>query len=439
MTTKQHEDTHLTSPDASRHWFADARFGLFIHYGLYSLLGRGEWVMNREQIQPHEYKRLAGEFRADQFNPEAICDLAVEVGMKYVVFTTMHHEGFRLYPTELSDFNVTRSPCGRDLVAEVINAARARGLRVGLYHSLNNWTDSPDAVEALESRDAYERFIEGTFARIRELVSRYNPIDILWYDGWWPFNAQGWRAEEMNAMVRAIQPHILFNGRNGLPGDFATPEGHMRAPLPWRPWEACMTHNNSWGYHAGDQDWKSVGQVIDLLSAAASGRGNLLFNVGPRGDGSLPEQSVSLLRAIGQWQRSCGESMRDTELFTYDLQTRGEHRGDWSSHGTFTVRGNTLYLLARRWPGDSLTLAGLEVCVLQVELLTTGRAPQDCSYTQKDGKLTVHGLSGLSPDSICPVFKFTCDRPPVIYLTGGLRTPVVPHPHYDPCPSDIAH
>ena len=223
-------------------WFTEARYGLFIHYGLYSLLGRGEWVLNREQIPLSEYRPLAASFTAEKFDAGAICNLAVRAGMRYVVLTTMHHEGYRLYPTALSEF------CSRrDLVGELVVAARARGLRVGLYHSLNNWSDQPDAVTALEDKRAYEAFIGKTHARLREIVTRYNPIDLLWYDGWWPFNAAGWRAEEMNKMVRAIQPHILFNGRNGLPGDFATPEGHLTAPRPWRPWEACLTLNDSWG------------------------------------------------------------------------------------------------------------------------------------------------------------------------------------------------
>ena len=241
-------------------WFVQARYGMFIHFGVYSLLERAEWVLNREAIPMAEYKQLAARFTAEKFDADALCGLAVRAGMRYVVLTTMHHDGFRLYPTKLSDF------CSkRDLVGEMVTAARKHGLRIGLYHSLNNQADQPDAVAALEDKQAYERFIANTFERFRELVTRYNPIDTLWYDGWWPFNAEGWRAEELNAMVRAIQPHILFNGRNGLPGDFATPEGHLGAPKPWRPWEACMTLNDSWGFHAGDHNWKKPGQIADML------------------------------------------------------------------------------------------------------------------------------------------------------------------------------
>jgi len=418
----------------SNSWFAEARYGLFIHYGLYSLLESGEWVWNREAIPCEEYTALAERFTAEKFDANAICDLAMRAGMRYVVLTTMHHEGFRLYDTELSDFSTVKTASKRDLVAELVTAARARGLRIGLYHSLNNWHDQPDAVAALEDKASYDVFIKATFDRVRELVTRFNPIDVLWYDGWWPFNADGWRGHEMNAMARAIQPHILFNGRNGLPGDFATPEGHLGSPKPWRPWEGCMTLNNSWGYHAGDHEWKSPAQVIDLLATCAQGAGNLLLNIGPRGDGSIPEESVRILKTVGDWLKRHGECIFDTEPFTFNLQERGDHRGDWSSHGPLTVRGNNLYWLLRRWPGETATLSGLECVVRRASFVGTY---QEATFIQTEERLTIKGLPAIPPDPLCPVIRLECDRPPVMYLSGGLHIPSVPHPHYDPCPSDI--
>lgn len=417
-------------------WFKEARYGLFVHYGLYSLLERGEWVWNREEIPFDQYTKLADKFTAEKFDAYAFCDLAVRAGMRYIVFTTMHHEGFRLYDTKLSDFCVTKTAAKRDLVAELIAAARKRGLKVGLYHSLNNWHDKPDAADALEDKDAYEKFIGNTFARIKELVTKYNPIDMLWYDGWWPFNSEGWQAERMNAMVREIQPHILVNGRNGLPGDFATPEGHMGAPKPWRPWEACMTLNNSWGFHAGDHDWKTPQQVVDLLASAAQGCGNLLLNVGSHGDGSIPEETLQCLEPVGAWLRRCGaEAIYDTEIFTFDLRERGDHRGDWSFHGPFTAKENNLYWLVRHWPGSELTFGGLQCNVKKVTLL--GDRQQNVEFKQSGTRVILSGLPESAPDPVCPVILIECDAAPEFYKTGGLRIPKVPHPHYDPCPSDI--
>ncbi|MCE9613917.1 MAG: alpha-L-fucosidase [Lentisphaerae bacterium] len=417
-------------------WFAEARFGMIVHYGLYSLLARGEWALNREQIPLDDYRALAGRFTAERFDAGALCDLAVRAGMRYIVFTTMHHDGFRLYDTALSDFSTARTAARRDLTREVLEAARARGLRVALYHSLNNWMDAPDAVAALEDRDAYAAFIRNTHARVRELVTRYNPIDVLWYDGWWPFNADGWRAEEMNAMVKSIQPHILVNSRNGLPGDFATPEQHLTPPSPWRPWEGGITLNGNWGYHDGDHDWKTPAQVVDMLATVAANDGNLLLNIGPCGDGSIPEPSLKVLEAVGQWLTRNGECIHGSGRFTFNLRQRGDHRGDWSHHGPFTARGHTLYWLLRRWPGQRAVLCGLESRVRRASLLG-GNHP--LSFTQAGTRLLIEGLPDVPPDPICTVLKLECDREPVMYLTGGMRTPTVDHPHYDPCPSDLPH
>jgi alpha-L-fucosidase len=168
---------------------------------LFSNFARGEWVMNREQIPPEEMCRLAQEFDPSAFDADFICQLAVDGGMKYIILTTMHHEGFRLYDTALTDFNAAKI-CGRDLVAELVDAARRHGLKIGLYHSLNNWSDQPDSVAALEDKEAYEKFISNTFARLEELVKKFVPFDILWYDGWWPFNSEGWQAVRMNETMR---------------------------------------------------------------------------------------------------------------------------------------------------------------------------------------------------------------------------------------------
>jgi len=412
-------------------WFVDARFGLFIHYGLYSLLGRGEWAMNRESIPRGEYRRLADDFTAEAFDADALCDLAVEAGMRYVVLTTMHHDGFRLYRTDLSRFN-TWEACGRDLVAEISAAARKRGLRLGLYHSLNNWMDQPDAVDALEDKATYDRFIAATHARCVELAERY-PMDIFWYDGWWPFNADGWQAEALDTKIRAIQPDILFNPRNGLPGDFTTPEGHMTAPQPWRPWEGCVSLNNSWGYHAGDREWKSPGQIAGLLAAAAAGRGNLLLNVGPRGDGSLLPEAVERLRAVGGWLKTNRAAVfGTTHVWSFDLQTRGGHLGDWNQHGPCSVKDRDLFVFLRLYPGERFVLSGLETEVLAAEVLGYGPV----TFEQDGGRLVAR-LPAVPSDPVCPVLRLTCRETPSQYQCGGMRVPRIPHPHYDPCPSEL--
>ncbi len=429
--------THAARPDPLA-WFSEARYGLFIHYGLFSLLGRGEWAMNREGISPEQYRELAAQFRAEAFDAEAIADLAVAGGMRYLVFTTMHHEGFRLYETELSDFSAPRTAAGRDLVAEIIAAARRRGLGIGLYHSLNNWADRPDGVEALESEAARERFVDAAFDRLRELVTRYRPFDILWYDGWWPFNAEGWRAREMNAMVAELQPGLLVNGRNGLPGDFATPEQHLAAPAPWRPWEACITLNESWGFHAADHAWKSPREIVSLLVKVAQGQGNLLLNIGPRGDGSIPAESVRTIREVGAWLKTNGEAIFGTDLWRVDPHRRDpDCRGDWGHYGPFTTRGSTLYLVATKPPvGTPFVINGLEAEVRGVRQLG---AEGEVAYQQAGGRLEfAPGEAPPVPGELPRVYQIECDRPPAIYWTGGMRVPQCDHPRYDPVASDIS-
>ncbi len=415
-------------------WFVDARFGMFIHFGLFSMLARGEWVMNKERIAPKEYSKLANNFNPVNFDADNLCILAKNAGMKYIVFTTMHHEGFRMYDTELTDYCSTKTLAKRDFVAEIIAAARKHGLKIGLYHTLNNWYDKPDATDALEDKVKYQKFIDNTFARIKELLTKYNPIDILWYDGWWPFNAKGWKAEKMNEMARSIQPHIIINGRNGLPGDFSTPEGHMSQPNPWRPWEGCMTLNDNWGYHKGDNNWKSVKDVIQLLATAANGKGNLLLNIGPKGDGSIPEESLDILKGLAKWMKTNSEAIFNTEIFTCDPYKRENGRNDFSPHGTLTASGNNLYLLATNWMGSKYILNGLETPVKRVSILGSEK---NYSFQWKDNLLTVSGLPENAPDNECTVIKIECDGPPSVYNCGGMRIPDISHPRYDPCPSDI--
>jgi alpha-L-fucosidase len=414
--------------------FTNYRFGMFIHFGLYSNLGRGEWAMNRERISTDDLRALSGQFTAERFDAGALCDLAVEAGMRYIILTSMHHDGFRLYRSELSDFS-SWTTCGRDLCAETIAAARERGLGVGLYHSLNNWFERPDAVDALEDKAAWQVFIANTHARVEELVRNYD-FDILWYDGWWPFDGEGWQGEALNAKLRSIRPGLLFNPRNGAEGDFATPEQHLSAPVSWRPWEGCMTLNDNWGFHRGDDNWKSPKEVIKLLCKAAAGNGNLLLNVGPRGDGSLPEQSAHILREVGGWIARCGECLRDNSVFTFDLEHRDHHTGDWCHHGPMTASGNCLYMIATSWPGNEWTLSGLDAEVISAELLPSG---DSVAFERKaDGVFRFHGLPQDRPDPLAPVFRIRCDRPPTVYNCGGMRTPSVPHPPYDPMPSDVA-
>jgi len=418
-------------------WFREARYGLFIHFGLYSMLGRGEWVLNKERIPKDEYMRLAAEFRPDKLDFDALIGRARERwGMRYANLTTKHHEGFCLYDSQLTDFTAPKSACGRDLVAEFVEACRKHDMRISLYHSLNDWTTSPNAVDALERPDeCHDAFIAYVHGQIREILSNYGRIDVMWYDGWWPFRAEGWKAHELDAMVRELQPHILVNGRSGLPGDFGTPEGHISADPEGHPWEACMTLNDNWGYHQGDTAWKSAKTVAEMLRQCAAGQGNLLLNVGPRGDGSVPEESVRILDETGDWLRANEEAIRGTIPFVGGMYERQPHeRADWTHSGRFSARDDAFYWHILHWPGAPLRLAGLECTVTEVTELANGTV---YPFRQDGDRLFVDGVPESCDPSMPVVFRFRTKETPSMYRCGGWRTPEAPHPRYDPLPSDI--
>ncbi|MGI9257105.1 MAG: alpha-L-fucosidase [Salinispira sp.] len=414
--------------------FINARFGMFVHYGLYSLRGQDPWYLNKEKIPLCEYKKLAEQFTAREYNADKLCAMAQRAGMKYICLTTMHHDGFMLYDSALSEFNSVRYG-GRDLVQETIEAARKYALRIHLYHSLNHWTATPDGADALESAEHYETFITFTFQRIRELLTKYNPIDVLWYDGWWPFNAKGWQAEKMNEMVREIQPWILVNGRNGLAGDFTTPEQQMKAPNPWKPWEACITLNDNWAYVRDDLQWKSQYALSALLVTAAKGNGNLLLGIGPEPDGGIPEEAERILERIGKWLHTNREAFSNNIVFDLDLEERKNSLSDWSPVCDFTASGNTLYIIVTYWQSKRLIITGLQTPPETITLLENEQE-YPFEYESETGKLIIKNLPEDSP-GFRPIFRVTCRVQPEIYGCGGMRRPTVPHPPYDPCTSDL--
>jgi alpha-L-fucosidase len=420
----------------TRSWFRDARYGLFMHYGPFVFIGHDADVMNREQIPPAEYARLADRFTAERFDADDLMRRAKEWGMHYAVLTLKVHDGFCLYDSKLTKFTSVHSAARRDLAAEYVAACRKHGIKIGFYHSLNDWFTSPDSVDALERpAECYQPFIDFVHGQFREIMSNYGKIDILWYDGTWPFDAKGWQAEKLNAMVRSLQPGILINGRCGLPGDFSTPERHI-APSDGM-WESCITLNNSWGYNRGDHDWKSAKTVAGMLQQVAAGRGNLLLDVGPLPDGSLPPESIQVFDQVGQWLKVNGEAIYDSERFTFNLRERKNERSDWTPFGGFTAKGNRFYLHINAWPGPRLVISGVESRVLKVTMLQTGRSfPFE---HRDDGVLTVSGLPEDFDTTMPVVLRFDTATEPCIYRSFGWRNPKVPHCRYDPVPSELPH
>jgi alpha-L-fucosidase len=378
-------------------WWHEARFGMFIHWGLYSVVGRHEWVMEDEGIPVAEYEQLAKRFKP---KPNAARDwarLAKQAGQKYMVMTTKHHEGFCNFDTQLTNYCATKQGPGRDLVKEYVEAARAEGLRVGFYYSLMDW-HHPDGARCAADEAARHRFVDYIHGHIRELLTNYGKIDVLWYDVSWPLKKDGWESEKMNAMVFQLQPDIIVNNRNGLDGDFATPEQRIEAAAD-RAWESCMTMNDSWGYQAADDNWKTPKTVVRNLVTCAHGAGNYLLNIGPKPDGSIPEDSVRILSSVGKWMDRNGQSI-------YKSQNCQPRR---SNYAGFSRDGNTLYMHVHFWPGETVALAGLMNKVKSARLLATGK---EVKFEQEEFRVRFTGLPSKAPDDPVTTLAIELDGDP---------------------------
>ncbi|MGE5528365.1 MAG: alpha-L-fucosidase [Patescibacteria group bacterium] len=368
-------------------WFVRDRFGLFIHWGLYALPARHEWVKSHERMDDAAYDRYFRHFDPDLFNPEQWAQAAADAGMRYFVITTKHHEGFCLWDSALTDYKAPNTPAGRDLLRPVVEAFRARGLRVGFYHSLLDW-HHPDYTTdqhhpgrgdagraAADGRRDMKRYIDYLFGQTRELLTGYGPIDILWYDfsfapgGGFPGKGEEtWRAGELIALVRSLQPGIILNDRLGIGGDIRTPEQfqpRVGLTVNGRPvvWEACHTFSGSWGYHRDEESWKSVDQLVRMLVDTVSKGGNLLLNVGPNGRGELDGRALERLAGIGRWMRQHGRSIYGC------TQAPPEFVCPEDCRLTYNPEKKRLYLHVFSWPFRHIHLAGMAGRVEYAQLL----------------------------------------------------------------------
>jgi alpha-L-fucosidase len=385
---EKQERTSQNSTDVS--WFNQARYGMFIHWGPFSVGGRGEWLMNRERIPQEEYgKRFVDPFLAEKFDPQSWVDLAREAGMKYMVLTTRHHDGFCLWDTKTqANWKATVRGPKRDLVREYVEAVRSAGIKVGLYYSVTDWThpNYPGAFfrdwpEGWPDERARKRFVAFYHAQLEELMKDYGKIDLLWYDGGLPKPLDG---SVINRRIKEWQPDILINNRNGEPFDFQCCEQAIRPPKPGIPWEACMTLNDSWGFHAADHNWKPAGKVAQMLIETASQGGNLLLNVGPRADGVIPRESLNILREVGQWLKKNDEFLADSE----------RNRFSWLHGGRIGVKGNTIYLLLFCHGGGEVCTGEVANRVKRVRLLDP---PRELKFRQEGERLFIKDIPATEP------------------------------------------
>jgi alpha-L-fucosidase len=377
-------------PDPTRgdtSWFTEARFGLFIHWGLYSLAARHEWVKNRERIPDADYEQYFRHFDPDLYDPALWADAASDAGMKYFVVTTKHHDGFCLWDTALTDYKAPNTPAARDVLRPMVEAFRAREMRVGFYHSLLDWhhpeypvdanhpmRDNAEYIAAARDRDIakYRAYLH---EQTRELLTGYGAIDILWYDFSFPAagglpgkGAADWGAEELLRLVRSLQPNIIVNDRLEIDQDVKTPEQYQ--PRAWptvngQPvvWEACQTFSGSWGYHRDEDSWKSVDQLVRMLIDSVSKGGNLLLNVGPTGRGEFDARALDRLAGIGAWMRRHNRSIYGCTQAPDDIRCPEDCRL------TYNPATNRLYLHVFSWPFQHIHLDGMAGRVEYAQLL----------------------------------------------------------------------
>ena len=398
LSLPEYEEQCSATRDARMAWWREARFGMFVHYGLYAQIGRNEWAMAMENIPIAEYEQLAAAFAPRKGAPREWAKLAAAAGMKYVVLTTKHHEGFCLWDSKLTDYTAARRGPKRDLVAEYVEACRAEGLRIGFYYSLMDW-HHPDGWRCAFDPEARARFVAYTRGLVRELMTGYGKIDILWYDVARPMEHwEGWQSLSMNQMVRELQPEIIINNRSRLEEDFGTPEEHITAMD--RDWEACMTFNGlSWGYTDSAQAAPysyNAQQILKMLGTVAAGGGNLLLNIGPAPDGSVPAEAVKPLETVGAWLGTNGAAVYGPK--------RPVGRARPSGAGGISASGNRVYFWCRIWPHQGeMALGGFMTPLKAVRLLEGGRPVK---FRQNGQRIVLQELPEACPDAVAGVAVF---------------------------------
>ena len=392
-------------------WFAEARFGMFIHWGIYSVPAGewknrkdlGEWFLEDTHMPVSEYEKFAQQFNPAKFDAKAWVATAKGAGMKYIVITSKHHDGFGMFPSTQTDWCIKSTPFKRDPLKELSEACREAGIKFCLYHSIMDWHHPDwgtrrawnDKATGKPDMDRYTAYMK---RQLKELITNYHP-GILWFDGEWesPWTAE--RGEDLYAYVRSLQPDIIVNNRVGKAragmegmskgksvGDYGTPEQNVPANGfgPGVYWESCMTMNNHWGYNKNDNDWKSPKYVIQtLLVDCASKGGNLLLNVGPTSEGLIPEPCVERLKAIGDWMKVNCESIYGTTASTIGKPA-------W---GRSTTKGKRIYLHVFDWPKDGILnvdITNLNKTVTKAWLLLRTRAKKPLAHGTKAKTVGIH-------------------------------------------------
>ena len=353
-------------------WFKDAKLGIFIHWGIYAVNGIDEsWSFFNGYISHEDYMKQLRGFTASKYDPHAWAALIKESGARYAVLTAKHHDGVALWDTQQNDLSIVKkTPAGRDVIAPLMAALRMQNVKAGLYFSLLDWShpDYPNFTGKQKRYDQdstrWQRFVRFNFAQLEELFSRYHP-DLFWFDGDWEQTAAQWRAAEIRAKLLAANPNVILNSRLQGYGDYATPEQGVpitRAQSEW--WELCMTMNDSWGYQGNDKNYKTPNQIIRLFVDCLSNGGNLLLDLGPKADGTIPDEQVAILKELGRWTTKHGEAIYATHA--------GIPPNYFYGASTLSADSTVLYLFLPHRPRGPIELKGLKNAINRIRVVGEG-------------------------------------------------------------------
>lgn len=354
--------TSAQEPDKDKRmvWFKDAKLGIFIHWGIYAVNGIDEsWSFYNGYISYDDYMKQLKGFTASSYKPGEWASLIKESGAKYAVITSKHHDGVALWDTKLSNLSVVkRTPAGKDLITPFVNEIRKEGLKVGIYYSLLDWSnqDYPNFTKTVNRYDEdtvrWKKFEKFNHGQIEEVGKNFNP-DLYWFDGDWEQSAEKWKATDIRKAILARNPSAIINSRLPGNGDYATPEQGLPVIKPSdKYWELCMTINDSWGYQQNDKEFKSPSQIIKIFSDCISKGGNLLLDIGPKADGSIPAEEVNVLKELGKWTKKNSEAVYGTQA--------GLPAGYFYGPSTLSKDSTVLYLFIHGNPGGQVMLEGVK-------------------------------------------------------------------------------
>ncbi len=403
MNLEQYQKFTAETRERRIAWWRDARFGMFIHYGIYSCYGRGEWIRMREGISREEYLDVANtQFNYKSGNAEEWVKLAAAAGMKYAILTTVHHDGFALWNSKTNKYNSVNYGPHIDIVREFVDACRKHGIRVGLYFSLVNWDHEDGGIACIEDLAARERYLTFVDNCMRELMSEYGKIDILWYDGPSPLrNAEEWRSVERNLMIRELQPDILINDRSLVEEDFRNCEDNLVFGPLVGDWEACLrfSHTAFGGVdHPSTLPFKdNAHDIAKYMSICQYGGGNLVYNIAPNADGSIDPYEKETLETVGKWMHKHAEAV-------YGPTKRGGCGANGIS--TSAQRGNKVYLYNWIWGGTFARINGYKNAPKSVRCLTNG---ESVDFRYENGVIYFDNLPEKSPDDILNFAVFEMD------------------------------